>query len=90
MDINYKDIINKKIIDIRNNYSYINGHIPNSINIIENKLLMNPGMYLNRNNEYVVYCDYGNRSKKVASYLDMNGYKVYSLIGGYNEYLKNI
>ena len=78
---------NKVIIDIRAKYKYLISHIPNSINIMENELLINPKKYLNYNKEYVIYCDYGNRSRKVVNYLNSKGYKVYNLVGGYNSYL---
>lgn len=89
MDVNYENIKNKKIIDIRDNYKYLENHIPNSINIEENKLLLMPEYYINRNEEYVVYCDNGYRSTKVCKYLNSKGYKVYNLTGGINQYLKN-
>jgi rhodanese-related sulfurtransferase len=77
----------KVIIDIRAKYKYLINHIPNSINIVENELLINPNRYLNYDKEYVIYCDYGNRSKKVVNYLNSKGYKVYNLVGGFNSYL---
>ena len=88
MDIELKDIHDKKIIDIRDSYKYLEGHIPNSVNIAENKLLLSPNYYLNRNDEYVIYCDHGYRSMKVSKYLRFQGYKVYNLVGGFNSYLK--
>ncbi len=88
MNILLSDLNSDKIIiDIRAKYKYLLNHIPNSINILENDLLMNPTKYLNFNKEYVVYCDYGNRSKRVVNYLNTKGYKVYNLVGGFNSYL---
>lgn len=78
---------NITIIDIRSKYQYLEGSIPSSINIVENMLLLNPEMYLNKGQEYVIFCDYGNRSKRVSNYLNNIGYRVYSLTGGYNAYL---
>ena len=82
-DVNESQII----IDIRAKYKYLLNHIPGSINIQENELLLNPNNYLNLNKEYVIYCDQGNRSRKVVNYLNSRGYKTYSLIGGFNSYL---
>ena len=92
MSIGVEDIYknNRIIIDIRAAYQFVNHHIDKSINIVENKLLLNPSYYLDKNNEYVIYCEYGYRSSKVASYLNNLGYKVYSLNGGYQEYLNNL
>lgn len=88
MDILLSNIdSNKILIDIRANYKYLINHIPGSINIVENELLINPSRYLNYHKEYVIYCDYGNRSKRVVNYLNSKGYKVYNLLGGFNSYL---
>ena len=38
----------------------------------------------------MVFCDYGNRSKKVSNYLNNIGYKVYSLKDGYSGYVGKI
>jgi rhodanese-related sulfurtransferase len=89
MDINFNDIKNKIIIDIRDSFKYLEKHIDGSINIPENSILLMPEYYINRNNEYVLYCDTGYRSKKVCTYLNSKGYKVYNLTGGINLYLKN-
>lgn len=78
---------NKILIDIRARYKYLINNIPSSINIVENELLLNPNRYLDYNKEYVLYCDYGNRSKRVVNYLNSKGYKVYNLVGGFNSYL---
>lgn len=88
MDILLDNIDNSKIlIDIRANYKHLINHIPGSINIVENELLINHNRYLDYNHEYVLYCDYGNRSKKIVSFLNTKGYKVYNLVGGFNSYL---
>ena len=54
---------------------------------MENIILLNPEKYLKKENNYVVFCDYGNRSKKVSNYLNNIGYKVYSLRDGYSGYV---
>lgn len=88
MDILLSNLDSKKIlIDIRAKYKYTLNHIPGSINILENEILINHNHYLDFNHEYVIYCDYGNRSKKVVNYLNSKGYKVYNLLGGFNSYL---
>ena len=89
MNIDLKDIYsnNRTIIDIRAEYEYLSGNIDGSINIVENKLLLNPEYYLDKNKEYIIYCQQGYRSKKISNYLISRGYKVYSLNGGYQAYL---
>ena len=89
MDIDFENINGRKLIDIRDSYKYLEKHIPGSINIEENKVLLMPEYYINRNEEYVIYCDNGYRSMKVSNFLNTQGYKVYNLTGGINLYLKN-
>ena len=52
----------KNIIDIRDNYTYNQGHIKNAINIPYYSLLSNYSLYLNKKDTYYLYCDYGKQS----------------------------
>lgn len=79
---------NPVIVDIRDNYSYCLGHIPNSINIPYYNLLSNFSHYLNKNNTYYLYCDYGKQSAEISKRLNSFGYKTKNIIGGYEEYSK--
>lgn len=81
-----KLIPNVRIIDIRDKYQYNLGNIPTSKNIPKNFLLSNPSEYLNFNDIYYIYCQYGSTSAKVCNELNKKGYKVVNVIGGYNEY----
>ena len=78
---------NKKILDIRDKYEYLLGHIPKAINIPYNYLLTIPENYLNTYTTYYIYCDSGSKSRKLCSFLSQLGFKVVDLIGGYKEYL---
>ncbi len=75
-----------KIIDVRDNYKYSLGNIPTSKNIPANFLLTNPNNYLNKEDIYYIYCDFGNTSNRVCERLKQLGYKVVNVLGGYNEY----
>ena len=87
MQIEYKNIIDKsKIIDIRNNIKYELHHIPNAINISKNELMFNTENYLNKKDTYYIYCDKGIISKGLVNYLDIKGYNVVNIIGGYESY----
>ena len=77
-----------KIIDIRDNYQYNMGNIPTSKNIPKNFLMMNPSLYLNFEDTYYIYCEFGNSSSKVCNMLRKKGYKTINILGGYNEYKK--
>ena len=79
--------MNSVIIDIRDKYKYINGHLDDAVNIMESNLIYNHNKYLNKNTIYYIYCDYGNRSKYVVSYLNSLGYNCVNIEGGYNNYL---
>lgn len=73
------------IIDIRDRYSYNEGHVFNAINIPMNELLNNPSYYLNKDNVYYIYCKSGYRSNKTCEILRIYGYKVINVIDGYGR-----
>ena len=75
-----------KIIDIRDNYQYNLGNIPTSKNVPKNFLLTNPNLYLNFEDTYYIYCEFGDTSSKVCNTLRKKGYKTVNVLGGYNEY----
>ncbi len=75
------------IIDIRDNYTYNIGHIKNAINIPYYKLLGNYSRYLNKNEKYYLYCDYGTQSNEISNRLNQFGYNTESIEGGYLEYI---
>lgn len=76
------------IIDIRDNYFFQIGRIPTAINIPMNFILTVPQNYLNKQEVYYIYCDMGNRSRKVCQELERLGYKVINIKGGYQAYLE--
>ncbi len=77
------------LIDIRDKYEYIIGNIKNSINIPYQYLALMPENYLNFTSTYYIYCDTGNKSRKLCIHLKQLGYHVVDLIGGYDNYHKN-
>lgn len=79
---------NPIIVDVRDNYSYSLGHIPKSINIAYYNLLANYSHYLNKENTYCLYCDYGKQSEEISERLNSFGYKTHNIIGGYEKYLE--
>ena len=79
-------INNPNIIDIRDNYSYNLGHMKNAINIPYYKLLGNYSRYLNKNEKYYLYCEYGEQSKEISKRLNLFGYNTDNIKGGYMEY----
>ncbi len=81
---------NPIIIDIRDNYTYTQGHITGAINIPYYNLLNNHSHYLNKHTNYYLYCDEGRQSGEISNRLNSFGYHTKNIIGGYNEYLKQI
>ena len=93
-EINIESIINNlynlNIIDIRDNYLYNIGNIPNSKNIPMNLLIMNPDNYLDKEKTYYIYCNRGINSKKTCEILTSVGFNVINIVGGYLEYQRII
>ena len=86
-EVNISDIPkNINLIDIRDKLMYLNGTLDNAKNIYYQKLFSNPEKYLNKEEEYYIFCSNGTSSKKLCKYLASIGYKVINIIGGYNSY----
>ncbi|MFP4020775.1 MAG: rhodanese-like domain-containing protein [Halanaerobium sp.] len=86
--ITVEELENKNIpvIDIRNENSYQNGHIPGAVNIpYSNFDLNHPQLKeIDKEEEIAVNCVSGISSIKITSILNKNGYKnAKSLKGGY-------
>ena len=52
-------------------------------------LIVNYKRYLNKNDKYYIFCNYGSTSSRLCSFLRNNGYDVVNLIGGYQSYKNN-
>jgi len=77
------------IIDIRDNYTYNQGHIANAINIPYYSLLSNYSIYLNKKDKYYLYCDYGKQSMEISNRLNLFGYNTFYVKEGYLDFKKN-
>lgn len=77
------------IIDIRSKEKYNDYHIPGAVHIEYSELKMNYFKYLNKNNNYVIYCKEGKNSSKMCNYLNELGYNTYNLLGGYESWILN-
>lgn len=76
------------IIDVRDFYEYESGHIYNAVNIPMEKLLISPSKYLKKGETYYIYCNLGNKSRRTCELLEILGYDVINMYGGYKEYIK--
>ncbi len=65
-----------KLICLESPSSYSTNHINGSINIPYEELLYNREKYLNKNETYFIYCNYGNKSRRAQSILNVYGYNV--------------
>ena len=81
----YLEESNIKIIDIRDHYEYIRGHIPNSINIPYQDY---DEIYevINKDEVCILYCARGNLSLFLGRDLSSEGFHIKSLYGGLNQY----
>lgn len=68
-----------KIIDVSDKYTYSLGHLNGSINIPYDELINNYRQYLNKNDNYYLYCKSGKLSKRATLVLSSLGYKVFFL-----------
>lgn len=76
------------VVDIRGNFAFSIGHIPDSINILDELFtqMIEQGKALPGNKEVVVICSIGKISPRYATFLQKQGYRAYSLDGGMNNW----
>lgn len=79
---------NISVIDVREQYEYIMGHIPNAINIPVNDIVEDYEKYLYKDQEYYIYCETNIRSSRVCNFLANLGYDVILLDGGYKAWVE--
>ena len=91
----YKNKISTKdalVFDVRTTEEFNLGHIKGSINIdfYDEKLFVDFFGKINKTKPIYIYCRSGNRSKKSSEILKKIGFvKVYDLLGGYKNWIKN-
>ena len=80
-----------KVIDVREEKEYAEGHMPHTINIPLGKLAERASeLEKAKEKPVVLVCRSGNRSKKGAVILAKNGFKeLYSLNGGITDWQKD-
>ena len=72
------------VIDIRGNFAFSRGHIPNSINILDELLtqIIEEGPVFPQSKKICIVCSVGTISRKFAAFLRAQGYEAASLKGG--------
>ncbi len=85
--IKWKNFI--MLIDVRDENKYENCHIEGAINVPYKHILENK-IELPHNKIIVIYCDRGGLSMTISRYLQKRGYRITNVIGGINNYRKNL
>ncbi len=73
------------ILDVRELYEYNICHIPGSILIPINKVLIDYSTVLNKEETYYIICHTGQRSYYITDYLTKKGYNVFNIMGGISD-----
>ena len=88
-DIDYEELEKMKlngakIVDVRSNREYLEGHIEGSINIPDYEINKKfEKIFTDHNQIIILYCSSGNRSKNACKKLIKKGYSnIYNLYGG--------
>ncbi len=79
------DPVTQQLLDVRSTIEHENGHIPGSLSIPVDEL-RDHLHELDRNKEYLVYCQVGLRGYTASRILTQHGYQVKNLSGGYKTY----
>jgi rhodanese-related sulfurtransferase len=76
-----------RIIDIRKKEDVEGkGMVPTATNVFKEDLLKEPALYLNKEDEYVVYCNGGNSARVITQILRGQDYNVLSIEGGHRAW----
>ena len=85
------DSIDVTVVDVRTPSEYDSGHIPGTdynIDVKGNSFMLESQILLPKDTPVALYCRSGNRSKTAAEMLAKEGYKVYELASGFNDWRK--
>ena len=75
------------VLDVRSEREYLDGHIPNAVLVPYKLVKKNYNTLLDKEKKYLVYCDDGKKSEKIAKTLSSNGFsKIYVLAGGIEKW----
>ena len=79
-----------KVLDVRSNEQYLNGHVLDAQNFPEAQLLENPESKLSGGSNVLLVCDNGSNSGGCAARLRKAGYEnVFNLRGGIEEWRRD-
>ena len=74
-----------RLIDVREEHEWNAGHHPEAIHIPMRNIPENIDNFEEKK-KYVIICRSGQRSGKVAAYLESQGYESFNLVGGMRQF----
>ncbi|MEO9571125.1 MAG: rhodanese-like domain-containing protein [Polaribacter sp.] len=88
-----KELLSKdkiQLVDVRTPVELRFGYIESAvfINYFDNNFTEKSVSKLDKNKPVYLYCRTGNRSEKASKILQEKGFKVYNILGGYNQWKK--
>lgn len=78
---------NAEIIDIRSAKDYRKGHVAGAVHLSPDEMDDFEGRF-QKNRFYILYCEYGGSSMQYARDLGRKGYRVGTVVGGWNAIRK--
>jgi rhodanese-related sulfurtransferase len=75
-----------ELIDIREPYEYMGGHLPTAKNIPMDTVLEAPEKYLDKSKQYHIICHSGSRSSMTCNILKQNSFNIVNVTGGTVRY----
>jgi len=77
----------EKVVDVREDWEFTNGHVPNAKHIALNSVPENLNEFSKDSTTWII-CQSGGRSMTAANYLEAQGYNVVSVAGGTGAWIQ--
>ena len=77
----------EKVVDVREDWEFTNGHVPNAKHIALNSVPENLNEFSKDSTTWII-CQSGGRSMTAANYLEGQGYNVVSVAGGTGAWIQ--
>ena len=78
---------NALLVDVRNDFEYVQGHIPGSCNFAMSRILKEAeDAFPDKTQPLFLYCQSGARSARAGKLLDLMGYESVTDLGGIASY----
>lgn len=74
------------LIDIRQHDDYEDGHVPTAVNVPMEDVIERTEEYLDKDKEYYIICQLGEKSKETCEKLVVKGYNVVNVCDGTESY----